>query len=236
MELYIIRHGQSSNNALEDSRNRVCDPPLTELGKQQAEVVAQHLATGLRLAPWKEKISGQRGYGITQLYCSPMQRALHTARYVGQALGLAPQVWVDVHERGGIFLDHGDNGGVVGYPGKTRTEILVEFPNFVLPESITEQGWWRQQGKEDIAVFYERAAGVAEMFRRWAASDEQIAMVSHGDFADCLLKTLFNQLPGQDFFYFHLNTAISWITFRSDGHLDVEYLNRVNHLPVELVS
>ncbi len=236
MELYIVRHGQSSNNALDDPRNRVCDPPLTELGKQQAQVVAQHLATGLRLAPWKEKISGQRGYGITQLYCSPMQRALHTTQYIGQALDLAPQVWVDVHEYGGIFLDHGENGSVLGYPGKTRAEILTEFPNYVLPESITGKGWWRQQGMEDEVALHKRAARVAETLRRWAVSDEQIAIVSHGGFVDCLLKTLFSQLPGQDFFYYHLNTAISWITFREAGRLDIEYLNRVNHLPVELVS
>ncbi len=180
---------------------------------------------------------GQRGYGITQIYCSPMQRALHTAQYIGQALGLDPQVWVDVHERGGIFLDHGDNGGGVGYPGKTRSEILAEFPNYVLPETITEQGWWHQQGEENMAAFDERTARVAEVLRQWAASDEQIAIVSHGAFVDRLLKVLFNQSPGHDVFYFHLNTAISWIAFHSDGRrLDVEYINRVNHLPLELVS
>ena len=236
MELYIIRHGQSSNNALEDIRDRVCDPPLTELGKQQAQIVAQHLATGVRLAPWEENVGDQCGYGITQLYCSPMQRALHTAQYIGQTLGLAPRVWVDIHERGGIFLDHGDDGGVVGYPGKTRAEILAEFPNYVLPESITERGWWHQPGEEDLAAFHERAARVAERLREWAGSDEQIAMVSHGGFINCLLKALFNQLPGQDFYYHHLNTAISCIAFGSDGRLEVEYVNRVSHLPVELAS
>jgi len=236
MELYIIRHGQSSNNALEDPRNRVCDPPLTELGQRQAETVAQHLATGARIAPWKNKASGQRGYGITQIYCSAMQRALHTAQYIGQALDLAPQVWVDVHEHGGIYLDHGEDGGVVGYPGKTRAEILLEFPNYVLPETITEQGWWHQQGSESRTAYDERAARVAAVLHQWAASDEQIALVTHGAFVNRLLKVLFNQPPGYDVYYFHLNTAISWLAFHSNGRLDVEYINWVNHLPVELVT
>jgi broad specificity phosphatase PhoE len=133
MELYMIHHGQSTNNALSDPRSRVCDPPLTELGRRQAEIVAQHLATGTRPVPWEENFRNRSGCGITRLYCSPMWRALQTAQYIGQTLGLAPQVWIDIH-------------------------------------------------------------------------------------------------------YHHLNTAISWISFRGDGHLDIEFLNRVDHLPIELLS
>ena len=234
MELFIIRHAQSTNNALSDPRNRVCDPSLTELGHRQAEIVAQHLANGTHSTPWEEN-SRARGYGITRLYCSPMWRALLTTQYVGQALGLTPEVWIDIHERGGIYLDHGAEG-VIGYPGKTRAEILTEFPNYVLPESITDQGWWHQPGQENRSAFYERVVRVAEKLRTWAASDEQIAMVSHGAFVDSLLKALLNQPLNYDVYYHHLSTAISWVGFRNDGHLDVEYLNWVNHLPPELVS
>ena len=122
MILYIIRHAQSTNNELADHRDRVCDPPLTELGKRQTEILAQHMATGVDIEPWSVDSRGRRGYGITRLYCSPMWRALQTTQPVGRALGLAPEVWIDIHERGGIFLDHGEDGGIVGYPGKTRSE------------------------------------------------------------------------------------------------------------------
>ncbi len=41
MQLYIIRHGQSFNNALWDrtggGNGRLPDPHLTEIGQQQAE-------------------------------------------------------------------------------------------------------------------------------------------------------------------------------------------------------
>jgi len=143
MELYIVRHAQSINNALANHWDRVCDPPLTELGRRQAEILAHHLATGKSPIPWE---ADRRGYGITRLYCSPMWRALQTAQPVGQALGLAPEVWIDIHEHGGIYLDHGEAGGTVGYSGKTRSEILAEFPNYTLPEAISERGWWHQGG------------------------------------------------------------------------------------------
>jgi 2,3-bisphosphoglycerate-dependent phosphoglycerate mutase len=236
VELYIIRHGQSTNNALADSQDRVCDPPLTELGRKQADILAHHLAAGARVTPWERDLDQGSGYGITQLYCSPMWRSLETAQSIERTLGLAPTVWVDIHERGGIWLDHGEAGGVVGYPGTTHSEILAAFPRFILPESITERGWWHHQGQEDRSACDGRAIRVAETMRAWAASDERIALVSHGAFIDALLKALFYQLPNHHMYYHHLNAAISWLIFRPDGHLDVEYLNRVDHIPPELVS
>jgi hypothetical protein len=50
------------------------------------------------------------------------------------------------------------------------------------------------------------------------------------------VKALFDQLPGRHVYYHHLNTAIYQIDFRGDGRLDVQYLNRVDHLPPDFVS
>ena len=130
MELYIIRHGQSSNNALLDQSKRVADPQLTAMGRQQAELLARELAGNVdpadrvRMnfgAPAASAEAG-RGHGITRLYCSPMWRAMQTAEPVARALGLEPEVWIDIHEHGGIFLE--ENGTFTGYGGKTRPEIL----------------------------------------------------------------------------------------------------------------
>lgn len=237
MELIIIRHAQSTNNALADERRRVSDPPLTELGERQADILARHLATGRELEPSASVANTykQRGYGVTRLYCSPMWRALQTAYYIGQALELTPEVWIDLHEKGGIFLDHEDGHGPVGYPGKTRAKIQAAFPSYVLPEGITEHGWWNREF-EDWPACHERAIKVAEELRMLPASDERIALVSHGGFMDALLKALFKQLPDRHLFYYHYNTAISRIDFHSDGNLGVRYLNRLSHLPLELIS
>ena len=89
MELYLIRHGQSTNNR---GDSRVSDPPLTELGEEQARLVGQFI----------------KDEGINRLYCSPMIRALHTAALINERLGLVPHVFVGLHEMGGIYEDHED--------------------------------------------------------------------------------------------------------------------------------
>lgn len=241
MELYIIRHAQSTNNALTDQRDRVSDPPLTELGLQQAKIVAQHLINGINpeyvkgISPESTGSHNRRGYEIDRLYCSAMGRALQTAQPIAQVLGLDPEVWLEIHEHGGIFLDHGEPQGAVGYPGKRRSEILAQFPNYCLPETITEDGWWTG-GYEDWPACHARAIRVAHHLRRWAETDERIALVTHGGFIDALLKALFNHLPDPHLFFYHYNTAISRIDFRHDGRLGIRYLNRIDHLPAELIS
>ena len=78
MELYLIRHGQSTNNA---GLPHVADPPLSNLGKQQAYYVGKAL---------------QRAR-ISRLYCSPMLRALQTAEIIGGILSLAPHIYIGLH-------------------------------------------------------------------------------------------------------------------------------------------
>jgi broad specificity phosphatase PhoE len=237
MELYIIRHGQSTNNALTDRADRGCDPPLTDLGRHQAELLAQHLATKAQRVSPRTRGYQERGYGITHLYCSPMWRALQTAQPVGKTLGLVPEVWIETHEWGGIYLDHGEPEGVVGYPGKMRSEILDEFPNCILPDGITEEGWWNRD-PENRAKCTARAIKVADVLqeRAKAGADERIALVTHAGFSGLLIKALFNHLLGPDIWYHHYNTAIARIDLESDEPLHVRYLNRVDHLPPEMVT
>lgn len=242
MELYIIRHGQSFNNALSSEDGRVADAPLTDLGKRQAEAVAQHIASA-PIDPLVynvetgrvERQTGQ-GFGITRLYCSAMQRALQTADAIGKAIQVVPEVWLDIHERGGIYLDEGS--GRVGYPGKTRSEIMREFPGFVLPDTISEAGWWNRE-YEVVDGAFVRAAGVVERLMQHAATDwvsERVALVTHGTFTDCLLKTFFKQPRSTDYFYWHYNTGITRLDLGADGFLVVRYVNRIEHLTPELVS
>ena len=83
--------------------DRVPDPPLTDKGAEQAERVAAHLSGGGHL------LEAERGHNggpfLNELHCSPMIRALETARPIGEAMRLPVRVWVDIHEVGGLFLD-----------------------------------------------------------------------------------------------------------------------------------
>jgi 2,3-bisphosphoglycerate-dependent phosphoglycerate mutase len=253
MELYIIRHAQSVNNVLMDQHDRVVDPPLTDLGERQARILAQHIASGWQPITWSpipvpENVPMQgnwRGYGFTRLYCSPMLRALQTAQLIGRATSLQPEVWIDIHEQGGMYLEEGEGEDrmPIGKPGLSRAEILARFPNYVLPQGITQDGWY-SGGYEDWPAAHVRAARVAEALRSWASDDSaRIAIVSHGGFADALLKALLHGGPAPlrednrpGFFYLHFNTAIDRVDFDAQGRLRVAYLNRAEHLPPEMLS
>ncbi|MCH7606693.1 MAG: histidine phosphatase family protein [Chloroflexi bacterium] len=241
MDLFIIRHGQSANNALPNIRDREVDPTLTDLGKRQAEILAEHLAGGethdlsAGSTTGNAKVQLRRGFGITTLFTSPMYRSLQTVRPIGQSLGLAPQVWIDIHEEGGMYLDHGGDEGLVGYPGRTRSEILAEFPDYQLPPGISETGWWNR-GHEDQASLANRATRVWDQLREMAAREDRVAMVTHGLFMDVLLKAIFGQLPGENIYYRHHNTAITRLSINAGERVEVRYVNRFDHLDAELVS
>ncbi len=242
MDLYIIRHAQSVNNALADERQRVCDPALTELGQRQADLLAGHLAGGHDLHPiypWQPSISSNgRGYGITRLYTSAMRRSLQTARPVGRALGLRPEVWIDIHEHGGIWLDRGEGIGIVSYGGLTRSEIRTEFAECDVPDELTDAGWW-QGSFEALPLAEARAARVAQTLRDWgkdeAKREEKIAIITHGAFGTLLLRALLGETE-QPIFYHLDNTSISLVRFRRENELSVRYLNRLDHLPADMIT
>ncbi len=246
MILYIVRHAQSANNRIAAGmeyevymRDRSPDPPLTELGQRQALAVAQYLAEVAATDPF-DRSEGDRQ--ITHLYCSAMLRTLQTTQPVGQALALAPEIWLDLHEHGGLFHGNPRNGdNLRSYPGITRPQVESAFPGFVLPDGLTEDGWWRGV-YEDMPGCYARAIRVARTLRRRAEENrasgvaERMVLLSHGTFIDCLLKAFFNQAPQRQLFYFHYNTAITRVDFRPDDTLVLRYLNRTQHLPSDLLS
>jgi 2,3-bisphosphoglycerate-dependent phosphoglycerate mutase len=235
MQLYIIRHAQSTNNALLDQRYRVSDPPLTELGYRQAELLAEHLANGIQRTASLTIGATTGSYGITRLYCSPMRRSLQTALPVGQALGLRPEVWIDIHEYGGIWLDHGDERGIVGYPGITRGDLEAEFPGYAIPKELTERGWW-SGAQEEAEEFVARVNKVTSILYSWADRDERIAIITHGAFLDGLFSSLLEVNRSQPLYYHHDNVGVSRLDFRREGRLSIRYLNRLDHLPAEMVS
>ena len=242
MQLYIIRHAQSYNNALTDWMERVSDPPLTELGERQADMLAAHLTS--TPADSEQPGSGARyanrtGFRFTRLFTSAMCRSLQTAAPIGQAIGRQPEVWVDIHETGGVFLDYHEGRGL---PGLKRAEMAEQFPTIRLSPEVTEDGWWNRE-RETEEEWLERAARVATELRdRYAATDERIGLVTHGGFADKLLHTLFGHTMPPTVIFPHLNTAITrldfarGLDFARDGTIVMQYFNRVEHLPSELLT
>ena len=240
MELFIIRHGQSGNNALTNISDRSVDPPLTDLGERQAEMLGEYVARGenqelSREATGNTKYELRQGLGITSLFTSPMYRSLQTVQPVSRASGLAPRIWVDIHEEGGMFLNHGGDEGLVGYPGRPRSEILAEFPDYVLPTSFDETGWWNKD-HEDPASLLVRATKVSEQLREMAKTEDRVAIITHGAFMNALLNAIFGQISEGHMYYRHHNTAISRFYMDGDGRFEVLYLNSTVHLHPESIS
>lgn len=250
MRLLLIRHGQSANNVLADSdghdydlymSTRAPEPPLTEIGKQQAELLAQQLAEATaRLAVASPRLAWvTREYPIDELYVSPMLRALQTAEPIARKLGLQARIWRDIHEHGGVFTGNPEKDNVVGYSGLSRAEMAAQFPTYILGDAVGPEGWW-EGGYETIEVCYRRAQRVAAALYEMAAAepDRAVALVTHGTFLDNLFHALFT--PGECYddrvHFSHLNTAVSRVDFGDSGRVALRYLNRVDHLTVEVIT
>ena len=243
MKVFLIRHAQSTNNLLGETAQyddymaqRDPEPPLTDLSHRQAALLAEHLVANDH--PERKQEEQSRGYGLTRLYCSPMLRTLQTTLPISQTTGLMPQVWVALHEQGGTFRGNPRNSDeIVSFPGLTRRQLAEQFPGYVAPREMGDDGWWFD-GYEDRAGCQRRALQVAQTLREWAPDmpDERIGLVSHGTFGENLVGALLGMPMEHRSYFNHYNTAITRIDFLPDGYLFVRYLNRIQHLPPELIS
>lgn len=229
MELYLIRHGQSTNNLLATQAGRSCDPPLTETGQRQAELVGQYLGS----APAKclyGRDNIREGFGLERLYCSAHLRCLQTADKIGESTGLAPEIWMDIHEEWGIWQE-----GEGNLPGLTPAEIRNQFPKVKIPADMAEEGWWNRPSETE-AEWIARASRVARRLHQdMAGTDERIGMVTHGGFTKDLLAALVSGGPMDGVTFSTQNTSIGRIDFDAQG-CQIRYLNRLEHLPPELVT
>ena len=243
MQFYFIRHGQSENNALwkriGSSRGRSEDPELTKVGQQQTEFVAQFLRRAdppdLQCGGSRGDIQNVAGFGITHLYSSLMVRAVATGTAIAKALDLPLVAWEDLHEWGGIYLYDEQTDERLGLAGRNRAYFEAHYPDFVLPDSLGEAGWWNRPFEEPE----QRPTRVKRFWRdlmeRHGHTDDRVAVVSHGGFYNYLLAAILS-LPDREGYWFALNNAaITRIDFNGE-RIGLIYLNRVDFLPKELVT
>jgi broad specificity phosphatase PhoE len=125
-----------------------------------------------------------------------MARAAETAHIIARACGATPEVWVDVHEVGGLFQQvrpaiaasgadtaapaaAAGSGGASdapkyeGVPGMSRSALMAAYPGMQAgahAAALTEAGWWHHRGRETEAQALERVRGVLAALRARAAA------------------------------------------------------------------
>jgi 2,3-bisphosphoglycerate-dependent phosphoglycerate mutase len=241
MRFYFIRHGQSANNALWDetgaNRGRSEDPELTPIGHEQARILADFIAQ----KDLEARADGKDGepkrdfFGFTHLYTSLMVRSVATATYVSRALSLPLVGWPEIHECGGIYMENEKEGDRNGLPGKTRDYFAKNYSGLCLPETVAENGWWNRpyEMEEDRPL---RAGQVlATLLERHGATEDRVAIVSHGGFYMELMRVMF-KIGERSAWFMMNNTAISCFDFDDEGDITLAYHNRTDHLPERLVT
>lgn len=242
LQIYFIRHGQSENNAIMDDVerphylfHRIEDPKLTSIGLKQAELVANFLAAGQ--PPEDSDEQNRSGFGLTHLYCSLMSRAVQTAVPIARKTGLPLHAWHEVHETGGVFLAERIEDEIIwkGLPGNGRSYYETNFPELILPDDLTEEGWWNRE-KEPREQYNLRAQAIVDrLIEEHGGKDHRVGIVMHGGIFTRILTVLFD-IRAERYWMLMNNCAISRVDIRDDGRLMLAYMNKTDHLPDDLIT
>ncbi len=240
MQLYFVRHAQSENNALWDrtgsSEGRSEDPELSELGKEQAKIVAKFLSKkDEEVEGYAHNSQNRGGFGLTHLYSSLMIRSVETGTAISEATGVPLVGWKELHETGGIYLKDPETGEREGLPGSARSYLLKRFPSFQLPETITEEGWWNRAFEME-EEFLPRAKEVLKiLLEEHGGSDHHVAIVSHGGFYNMFVTALLDLNVERRTWFSLNNVAITRVDFRED-EVFLAYMNRADFLPKSMIT
>ncbi len=153
-ELFLVRHGASADSVEGETFELVegqGDPPLSDIGRHQAELVAQRLAT--------EPFDG--------LYVSTLQRTAQTAAPLVARTGMTPVIDADLRE---VFLGEWE-GGLL------RLKMSDGDPLF--DQVWREQRWDVIPGAESRAAFGGRLRRAVDRIAT-AHPGGRVLVFSHG--------------------------------------------------------
>ena len=247
MQLYLIRHAQSENNALwartKSEVGRSSDPMLTEVGYQQAISAAQFLAqTNETVETDPYDIYNRKGFPFTHLYCSLMQRAIKTASAIAEAKQMPLVAWEMIHEWGGLYEHDFENGNHRGVEGPNRSFFAEHYPHLVLPDGLGEAGWWNRPFETREACYKRAQTFLGKLAERHGETEDCVAIVTHGGFFYSFMSALLNSwetnapFHGEKPVWMAVNNAsITRVDF-NDTHIRVAYMNRIDFLPPELIT
>ena len=180
----FVRHGETTWNVERRMQGHI-DIPLNTTGMGQANRLANALT--------------QNKYSFNAIYSSDLDRALHTANAVANALSLAVQTTPQLRERN---------------VGQLQGLLLSEAP-VLLPEiwqsHIARELDHDLGGGESIRAFHQRMQGVLELLLRQHRG-QSILAVSHGGSLDMIYRIVTQQALDAERVAVVPNTSLNWIT------------------------
>jgi 2,3-bisphosphoglycerate-dependent phosphoglycerate mutase len=203
--MILVRHGQSTWNREHRIQGQL-DPPLSDEGRRQAELLARRLA----------------GRPLAGFYSSDLKRAFETAEAISQLVDLKPESTPGLRE---IFLGE--------WEGLRTDEIAKRFPD-AWARWGEEADWDLVPGGEGAARFEARVmATLDEILDRHSHGD--VLVVTHGGVIQVALHRVIGR-PSRGLFPFKIqNASISLIDAR-DGRMVIGGSNDVGHLEPALVT
>ena len=235
MQLLLIRHAQSVNNLLLETTGaedgRIPDPELTPRGLEQAELLGQAFGEGHLPRP-------------DLLISSLMRRAVQTVAPISAALDMPIQGDATVYEVKGVHLGIPDSPqGAQPHPGAPASELLAIAPKLQLPVGADEAGWYHSPVETPELAWRRAQAVIDGLGARFGDTDHLIGIVTHGWFAQFLIRAFVSWAPQQHAglpTWLELwNTSTTLLRCPGPGSYhptSIAWLNRVDHLPASMIT
>jgi len=188
MEILLIRHGQSEADLLDVHEGRA-DFPLTELGRAQAEKMANYVSTN---------------FPADVILASPLKRAKETALILQNKLDCEIKFEPDLMEF---------NNGVLA--GLSREEARLKYP---LPKGGRPIFEPIQEGESELEFRF-RAERVFHKILFEYKDVKRIAIVSHGGMISNLLKSFLKLPIDTDYAFITGDTGIHLLLQKEDKRI-----------------
>ena len=221
LELYLVRHGESTSNAGLDgemSEEYKVDPPLSDLGIREAELLGEYFSD----------------LELDCILASGLRRASRTGHEVAKRQPANGAKQVEVNK---IFTECGTG---LGTKGRTVEEIQKDFPTVISAEGTDpdERVVYHDKLKTD-AEYLERGKKAIEYIRNRFHNGEKVMVTAHAAFNTFMLYAALELGWEQVFDPSFNNTGVTKIIFLTPGtdkfgDVHLEYHNSVAHLVKEL--
>jgi probable phosphoglycerate mutase len=203
--LYLVRHGRTESNVMQILHGST-DVPLNSLGIKQAHLIADRLA---------------REVSADAIVSSPLDRALTTARIIGERLNLEPVVVPGLSE-----MDFGALEGVtIDAIERDHPEIAKRLWDFDDYDLTWPKGESRRQFHTRVLATFQ--AILAENV------GQSVVVVAHGGVIGSLLAQIEGESPNNWSAYQIANCGLSHLHITAE-HTAVHLVSDVVHL--ELLS